>query len=175
MAQIEELLAELVEAIHARGAVPEQVLIGLEVFRGAMDRWLSGASGALCAPKHGRWLVSPSGVHLDLERRPTLRRIVGALLEARVARPGESVASATLIVAGWSDEVASPEASANRLRVALCRLRQLGLEGVIVTTSSGWMLDPSIPVVRESEPPPSIEEVGAPVDERGSSSMISEI
>jgi DNA-binding winged helix-turn-helix (wHTH) protein len=148
MLRIDEAFVQVAEAIRAQGAVPEDVIMNLEMLRGSVGRWLSGATGALCAPKHGRWIVSPTGVRLDLARRPTLRRLVMALVEARVTRPGEAVPGAELVAAGWPGETVSPETSANRLRVAICRLRQLGFETVIVTTSSGWMIDPAVPVVR---------------------------
>jgi hypothetical protein len=147
--EIEDAFTNVAEAIRARGEVPEEVIIGLEMLRGSVDRWLTGESGALSIPTHARWAVTPSGTHIDLARRPTLRRLVMALLESRLAEPGASVSNATLIAAGWPNEQAGPEASANRLRVAICRLRQLGLENAIVTTSAGWMLDPNIAIVRE--------------------------
>jgi hypothetical protein len=65
------------------------------------------------------------------------------------------------------------EASANRLRVTLCRLRQLGLDTILVTTSTGWMLDPAIPIVREPEigapaPQPDVVVEAGAVSEDGS-------
>jgi hypothetical protein len=150
MREIDKAFAQIAEAIRARGEVPEEVIIGLELLRGSVGRWLSSADATLYAPEHGRWIVAPSGVHVDLGRRPTLRRLMGALVEARLARPGESITSADLIEAGWPGGPTGTEASANRLRVALCRLRQLGLEPVLLTTTSGWMLKPNVHVVRDA-------------------------
>lgn len=158
MLRIDEAFVQVAEAIRAQGPVPEDVIMNLEMLRGSVGRWLSGATGTLCAPTHGRWIVSPNGGRLDLARRPTLRRLVMALVEARISRPGESVPGAELVAAGWPGETVNPETAANRLRVAICRLRQLGLETTIVTTSSGWMLDPAVPVVRhETESTPAVE------------------
>jgi len=165
--EIEEAFTKVAEAIRARGEVPEEVIIGLEMLRGSVDRWLTGESGALSIPTHARWAVTPSGTHIDLARRPTLRRLVISLLEARLAEPGASVSNATLIAAGWPNEQAGPEASANRLRVAICRLRQLGLETAIVTTSSGWMLDPNIAIVREEQQTQQPAEIPAAKRESG--------
>jgi hypothetical protein len=150
MQEIETALTRLVEVINAERKVPDEVLLGLGMLKSSISQWLSNPAGTLRAPRHGRWIVSPSGVHLDLVRRPTLRRLVAALVEARCARPAEAVCSAELIAAGWPGETAVTDASANRLRVALCRLRQAGLEHVLVTTHSGWMLKPNVPVERDA-------------------------
>jgi hypothetical protein len=149
MGEIEEALARVAETIRSKGGVPEDVIIGLEQLRGSVGRWLSATGAKLYVPTHCRWFVSPSGVHVDLGRRPTMRRILTALVEARLDSPGDSSSSATLIGIGWPGDAAVTEASANRLRVTLCRLRQLGLEDVLVTTSSGWMLDPAVPILCE--------------------------
>jgi hypothetical protein len=161
---IEAAFVSFAEAIRARGSVPEDVIVNLEMLRASMTRWLAGSSGGLCAPEHGRWVITPSGAHVELGRRPTLRRLIGALVEARVDRPGVPLAGSELIAAGWPDEPAAYEASANRLRVALCRLRQLGLETVIVTTSAGWLIHPDVPVTREGSAP--VEPDGARVESR---------
>jgi hypothetical protein len=151
MLAIDEAFAGVSEAIRSRGEVPEDVIISLERLRGAVMRWVAGARGPLYAPAHGRWLVSPTGVHVDLTRRPTLQRLLRALVTARMERPGIAISSADLVAAGWTGELHS-EASANRLRVALCRLRQLGLEDVLLTTGTGWMLDPNVALSQEEAP-----------------------
>src|SRR5262249_30794283 len=145
-----------VEVINAERKVPDEVLLGLGMLKSSISQWLSNPGGTLRAPRHGRWIVSPSGVHLDLVRRPTLRRLVAALIEARCSRPGQAVCSAELIAAGWPGEAAVTDASSNRLRVALCRLRQAGLEHILVTTHTGWMLKSNIPVERD---PAGLEEL----------------
>lgn len=149
MVDIDDAFAQIAAAIQAHGSAPEEVIHGLEMLRGSVSRWLAGATGAISAPVHGRWLVTPGGRHIDLERRPTLKKLVAALVEVRITRPGQALPASELIAAGWADEPADHEAAMNRLRVAICRLRQLGLENAIVTTSSGWMLDPETPIARE--------------------------
>jgi hypothetical protein len=170
MGDIEEAVTRMAEAIRARGTVPEDVLIGFEQLRGVIGKWLSTRPATLYAPAHGRWCVSPSGGHLDLSKRGTMRRIVAALVAARIERPGESLSSADLVAAGWPEDIVVNEASTNRLRVTLFRLRQLGLESVIVTTGEGWMLDPAIPVIRgdgetETEAAPDSRPYPAPAAE----------
>src|SRR5262249_52975161 len=49
----------------------------------------------------------------------------------------------------WPGESRVTKASANRLRVALCGLRHTGLENTLVTTPSGWMLNPNVRVERD--------------------------
>jgi hypothetical protein len=127
------------------------VLIGFEQLRGAVGKWLSTRPASLYAPAHGRWCVGPAGEHIHLAKRATLRRIVGALVAARLERPGAPLTSADLIAAGWPEDARVCEASTNRLRVTLFRLRHMGLEKILVTTSEGWMLDPAIPVIRDGE------------------------
>jgi hypothetical protein len=151
MVAIDEALVGVAEAIRARGDVPEDVIVSLERLRGAVRRWVEGARSPLYAPAHGRWLVSPSGTHVDLTRRPTLQRLLRALVAARMESPGTAISSADLVAAGWTGEGHS-EASANRLRVAICRLRQLGLEDVLVTTGVGWMLDPNVALCQDEAP-----------------------
>jgi hypothetical protein len=145
------VLRRLLETADVEHGVPEEVLLGLGRLSSAIAQWQCNGrvSRTLQAPRHGRWMVSPSGVHLGLVERPTMRRLVGALVEARCARPGEPLNSAELIAAGWPGESRVTHASANRLKVALCRLRHLGLEEVLVTTRSGWMLDPNVRVDRD--------------------------
>ena len=149
MVDIDDAFEAVAAAIRAHGAAPDEVITGLEMLRGSVGRWLAGTRGAVSVPAHGRWLVTPSGRHVDLGRRPTSRRLVAALVEGRIARPGQALPASELIAAGWVDEPADHEAAMNRLRVAICRLRQLGLESAILTTSAGWMLDPNTPVIRE--------------------------
>ncbi len=153
MVDIDDAFEAVAAAIQAHGAAPEEVVTGLEMLKSSVGRWLAGASGAVSAPAHGRWLVTPGGKHIDLARRPTLRKLVAALVDCRITRPGEAIPASELIAAGWPDDPADHEAAMNRLRVALCRLRQLGLENAIVTTGAGWMLDPETPCIREGSPP----------------------
>jgi len=172
MADIEDAFASVEAAIRAHGAAPDEVLASLEMLRGSVGRWLAGATGALDAPSHGRWLVTPAGRQIDLVRRPTLRRLVCALVDARVAKPGKPVSASDLITVGWADEPAADhEAAMNRLRVAICRLRQLGLESLIVTTSHGWLIDPTTPIIRDAThavaAPASEPEIDASLDRGG--------
>ncbi len=55
-----------------------------------------------------------------------------------------------LIMAGWPGERILPKAGATRLYTALSTLRRLGLRRVLLRRRTGYLLDPSIPMVRIS-------------------------
>ncbi|MEQ1569632.1 MAG: hypothetical protein ABMA64_28615, partial [Myxococcota bacterium] len=86
----------------------------------------------------------PSGVGVDLTRRPSLRRIVHAL--AAGAREGRALGLDDVLAAGWPGERVVPRAATNRVYVAVATLRKLGL--AVVTTDDGYRLDPAVPVVQ---------------------------
>lgn len=94
------------------------------------------------------WFQVPGCAVVTLSTRPTLARLLDALVEARLARPGEPVDAETLFAAGWPDERAQPLSARNRLRVALTTLRNLGLRGVLMFRESGHLLDPAVTATR---------------------------
>ena len=47
---------------------------------------------------------------------------------------------------GWPGDRANPSSAANRVRVALARLRKLGL-GDALLSRDGYLLDPAIPIM----------------------------
>ncbi|HJL35290.1 MAG TPA: hypothetical protein RMG95_06265, partial [Polyangiaceae bacterium LLY-WYZ-15_(1-7)] len=85
---------------------------------------------------------------VDVRRRPTLRRVLAALVERRVAAPGEALAWDALLEAGWPGQKVRAESGAHRVRVAVSTLRKLGLADVIETVEEGYRLDPEVPVDR---------------------------
>jgi hypothetical protein len=82
-----------------------------------------------------------------------MRRILGALVEARSALPARSLSAVDLVRAGWPDERIRPDAAKNRLHVMLTRLRGHGLRGVLVGDDLGYALarEVSIEVVEEDD------------------------
>ena len=90
----------------------------------------------------------PGGAEQDISRFRMLPRLLEALVEARLTRPGEGLSVVDLFAAGWPGQRAMPQAAANRVYVALSKLRSLGLEGLLLRDESGWMLDPARPVER---------------------------
>ena len=82
------------------------------------------------------------GAALDLTRRGPLRRVLLALFEARLARPGAPLDTHAVLAAGWPGERMFPESGAARVYMAVRRLRVLGLDASLVTVDGGYALDP---------------------------------
>lgn len=101
-------------------------------------------SDALVAPADGDWFRMPSGRPVSLRNRKPLRRLLSALLDARIEYPGESVSQAALVAASWPDERVLADAASQRLRVAISTLRRLGLRDALVTAENGYLLDPNL-------------------------------
>jgi hypothetical protein len=98
-----------------------------------------------------RWMIVPNGRRVDLMRSGPTRRILAHLVEARIAEPNVARSSDALIDAGWPGEQMLYSAALLRVYSLVRRLRQVGLERVLLTRDDGYLLDPEVPVVR----PPS--------------------
>ncbi len=94
------------------------------------------------------WFRVPGREAVSLASRPTLARVLDALVLARLARPGAALAWDELLAAGWPDEKVMPAAAQNRVRVALSTLRTLGLRSVLVTENGGHRLDEHVSTQR---------------------------
>ena len=81
---------------------------------------------------------------VDLERRGALRLLLLALVERHAARTPEAEALSweALLAAGWPGERVLAAAGSTRVRVAISTLRRLGLAGLLMTRSDGYLLDP---------------------------------
>jgi len=84
----------------------------------------------------------PPSPWISVERRKAVRRVLSALLEARLASAGEYLSAEVLVRAGWPDERLGNQAGRNRLYVALDALKKLGLEEVLERDPRGWRLSP---------------------------------
>jgi tetratricopeptide (TPR) repeat protein len=80
---------------------------------------------------------------VDLTAKPALRSVLGVLASAR----GATVSAADVVKGAWPGEKLRPAAALNRLYVAIRRLRELGLDGVIENVAGGYRLVPSAKVV----------------------------
>lgn len=69
----------------------------------------------------GNWFTTVANERVELDHRPTLKRIVASLALKQVRSIDE------LIEAGWPGEIVSYESGKNRLHVAISTLRRLGL------------------------------------------------
>ena len=88
-----------------------------------------------------RWVVLPSGDELDLRRSGPPRRVLRALVEARMLRPEQPLDVDALIAAGWPGERIIWAAARTRLYTVVRRLRAMGLDG-IETVPGGYRLTP---------------------------------
>jgi hypothetical protein len=92
------------------------------------------------------WFVLRGAERLFLAPRPTMRRLLHALLTRRLESPGTPVTVWELVDAMWPDETVDPLAAPNRVYVAVNRLRSLGLRDVIEHVGDGYRLSPACSV-----------------------------
>jgi tetratricopeptide (TPR) repeat protein len=90
------------------------------------------------------------GPRLELERRPSVKRVLAALIEARQTRAGQGVSIGELFEAGWPGDAIRPESRAARVYVAINTLRKLGFAPVLLRQDDGYLLTPALRV--ETQP-----------------------
>ncbi|MBX3196567.1 MAG: tetratricopeptide repeat protein [Labilithrix sp.] len=152
-------------ALEGTGESPEPSLersfyyvrLSFDRARRALAEARSGAPPAegrasITIDAHGRWIVASDGRRHSLARKVTLQRLLRRLAEARSTAPGRPVSSEDLVVLGWPEERVGYDAAMNRLRVAIARLRQLGLEHLLVGQRGGYLLDAEVVVHAPSLP-----------------------
>lgn len=88
-------------------------------------------------PEDAHWVQIGAGARLDMTRRHVLRRLLLALVMARV-RGEPPVTREALIAAAWPEERIRFSAAMNRLYVAITQLRRLGFQDLIVNADDGW-------------------------------------
>jgi hypothetical protein len=96
-----------------------------------------------------RSMTTPEGRQVELEKHPALWRIIAFLVEVHTRTPGQAVAVAELVSAGWPDERVRPEPGARRVYTALSTLRRRGLRAWIVKREDGYCLEPQLRAVTE--------------------------
>lgn len=101
---------------------------------------------ALIVAEDGAWFRPPRGRNVDLGSRPNLQRLLLTLTQHRIGARGEPLSLEAVFRGGWPGERADSKSAANRARVALTRLRKLGL-GDVLLTNGGYFLDPDVRVV----------------------------
>jgi tetratricopeptide (TPR) repeat protein len=110
----------------------------------------TAVSHVLRIGRDASWFSLDEAVRVDVARRGSLRRMLDALIEARLHRPDQSLDGAALTRAGWPNERILAEAAATRVRVAIATLRKLGLREVLLTRDDGYHLDPSVRIDRSA-------------------------
>jgi hypothetical protein len=162
-----ELVVELEPIAHAQDperrswdgylAIVRRILELVEVTPGddaleaelasACREWRRGVD--LHVARDGRAFTPPSGSTTDLGRRPSLRRMLAALVARRAEAPGEPLTADALFEAGWPGDRVGVESGRNRVRVAVSTLRAMGLRDVLVSRDDGYLIDPDAPITIE--------------------------
>lgn len=105
-----------------------------------MDEREPAATLTLTLGPDTTWVAGPDGTRHRLGRAH--RRIILALVARRDAAPDAPLTLWDLLEAGWPGERPMAEAGANRVYVALTRLRVLGLRDVVERFEDGYRLCP---------------------------------
>ncbi len=109
-------------------------------------REIHGDKAPLIVHLEGRWFRLPTGQRVECGERRVVRRLLARLAQERFHRPGEPVSVEALLHAGWPGEPMSNESGRNRLRVAMVRIRRLGLYAFLRSHHGGYLLDPHVPL-----------------------------
>lgn len=96
-----------------------------------------------------RWLRLPSRQRIELPRQRAMRLILLALVRERLTSPGQALSWERLLAHGWPGERVTHDAGHVRVRVALSKLRALGLRDLISSRDDGYLLRDDAPVVLE--------------------------
>ena len=147
------LAARRVELFAAAARVSDDAAWGPRVARlqaGVRDDAPPRAP-ALRLARDGR-AMTLGDARVDLARRGPLRRVLRALVEARLANDGRALSTADVLAAGWPGEKMLPESGAARVYMAVRRLRALGLEALLTTSDDGYALDPRADVAWLDDP-----------------------
>jgi tetratricopeptide (TPR) repeat protein len=146
-------------AAPARGR--DALWSGLRLARILLDRQLArgprvapptvegGEGGVLWTGPDAVWFAVGNRPPTDLMSRGPLRRLVAALIEQRIARPGVGLTHEELTRAGWPGERIFEKSAKARIRVAVLTLRKEGLREVLQTDGAAYLLDPGVSIVVE--------------------------
>lgn len=131
----------------------DDVRIGLRILHAALGRLSTTATvqlsaRALVIATNAERYRPPSGEWEDLRQHPVLRRILLALVEQHHARPGAGLSMEAIQQAAWPGERIRVDAAANRIYVAVSKLRRRGLRDLLQRQDDGYALHPDIEVQR---------------------------
>jgi predicted ATPase len=107
-----------------------------------------GHRGAWAVGQGARWMQPPGGERVALARHGSLRLVLDALVERRIAEPGAATSAAGLLAKGWPGERVLHESGMLRVYTAIRRLRAMGLGEVLETRHDGYLLSPRVPFER---------------------------
>lgn len=92
----------------------------------------------------GMFLCDGHAREVCFEGKALMQRLLLMFLERRLQAPGQAIDAMEVFAAGWPHEAHTIRSAAlNRVRVTLRRMRQDGLDGLLLTgPSGGYLLDP---------------------------------
>jgi hypothetical protein len=99
----------------------------------------------------GEWFQIVGRTPVTLKQRAPLRRLLFALAELKVRSPDAVLSVTAAFEAGWPGERATANAAAMRVYTAIHSLRRLGLRGLLVRRSRGYVLDVEVDITSEDE------------------------
>ena len=128
-----EVQAEAPENAHARATLEV-------VTRLAHARFAVAPARSLVVSRHGTFFRLGASAVVMLAQRAPLGRMLVALAQARITKPGALVPDALLSEVAWPGERLVPAARKNRLHVAIATLRKLGLRPVLERHDGGYLV-----------------------------------
>lgn len=138
--RMDELAAEL------PGFDPQQVF--------PLRRWLqllpdvgSEARPQLLVARNFSRVCPPDADWIDLSKKGRTRAVVRALIEARVASPGEPLTSEQIFACAWPQTSIRHESAMSRVYTAMSEIRKMGFAVVLQRTDVGYLIPPRVEVV----------------------------
>ena len=101
---------------------------------------------ALCVWDEGGAFQIAGRPRVVLPRGPVIRGTLMLLVRHRVNSPGVPLHTDELLAQVWPGERILPDSASVRVRNTIARLRRAGLDGVLLTDESGYLLDPDVPL-----------------------------
>jgi predicted ATPase len=102
---------------------------------------------AIRIDRAGLSLTVPGRAAIELDRKPVVRTLVRALVDARLAAPGQAVPCDDLVAVTWPGDRSDRASLIGRLRVAIGELRRLGIGDAVRAKGGGYLLGEEVPVI----------------------------
>ncbi len=106
----------------------------------------AGEGPSMQVGPEGVWVRVARSAALSMTRRPVLQRLLWALVQLHLDDEGATLSTDELFERGWPDEHIDVGAARNRARVALTRLRKLGLDAILERLPDGVRIRPTVTV-----------------------------
>lgn len=151
---LEAQARERLRQIHqSQKQTSEGLIVARRIIERELDSDLEG-EGADVGVTETKLFIGPEtawfeagGERVELLRRTALRRMLHGLAEKHRDDPGTGLSQEELFDIGWTGEKVLPSAAASRVYVGVRTLRSLGLEGILIRDTDGYLLDPEVRVM----------------------------